>query len=80
MNKAKEHFMHALELKPGMIDSMFFLAQIAWDEGNKDAAQKQLNAMDLSRVNGLSTVSIDRINELKTKKCLLKGTFFYTLT
>ncbi|WZL82191.1 tetratricopeptide repeat protein [Vallitaleaceae bacterium 9-2] len=67
LEQAKEHFMHALELKPGMIDSMFFLAQIAWDEGNKDAAQNQLNAMDISRVNGLSTVSIDRINELKTK-------------
>jgi Tfp pilus assembly protein PilF len=67
LKEAKEYFKKALELKPGMIDSMYFLAQIAWDEGNIDDAKEKLQAIDISKVNGLSTVTADRINQLKAK-------------
>ena len=67
LEDAKTHFKKALELKPGMIDSMYFLAQIAWDQGNQHDAKRQLDAIDTSKVNGLSTVSVERINQLKEK-------------
>ncbi len=65
LEEAQHHFKHALELKPSMIDSQFFLAQIAYDQNDAQGALDYLNAIDINSINGLSTISQERIDELK---------------
>ncbi len=40
--KAKEYFEKALEIKPGQIDTLYFLAQYDLEAGDRDAAKEKL--------------------------------------
>ncbi len=62
--KAKEFFQKALEYNPTMSDSLYYLAKIALDEENNELSKKYLNQIDLDRINGLSTITKETVNNL----------------
>lgn len=65
--KAKDYFEKGLSYKPGMIDSLYYLALIALDQGKKSEAKDLVTSMNLNRINGLSTITLADIEALKNK-------------
>jgi Tfp pilus assembly protein PilF len=61
--KAIEYFQKGLEYQATMIDSYYYLGKIALDENRKDDAKKHFSDIDLSRVNGLSTITEDDVKK-----------------
>lgn len=52
--KAKEYFEKAIEVKPGQIDTLYFLAQYDIEEGKKDAAREKLEKAAQGRFSPLN--------------------------
>ncbi|MBE5801114.1 MAG: hypothetical protein E7319_02390 [Clostridiales bacterium] len=62
--KAKEYFDKALELKPGQIDTLYFLAQYDLEAGNKEAAVEKLETALEGRFSPLNYASKETIQAL----------------
>ncbi len=62
--KAKEYFTKGLSYKKDMSDSKYFLAKIAFEEGDLNKALEYINSIDVNRINGLSTVTVDMVESL----------------
>ncbi len=66
---AREYFQKAIEIKPGQIDTLFFLAQYDLAEGNTDAAAEKYTKALEGRFSPLNYASKDMIEkELSTLK------------
>jgi len=61
--KAKEYFNKALELKPGQIDTLYFLAQMDLEEGKPDAAREKLQKALEGRFSPLNYANKDMIQK-----------------
>lgn len=59
--KAKTYFQKALELKPGQIDTLYFLAQYDLETGDKEAAKEKLTKALEGRFSPLNFASRDKI-------------------
>ena len=64
IEEAKQFFTHALIHKPGMSDSHYFLARIAYEEKDKNTALEHINEISEDTINGLSTISLEDIQSL----------------
>jgi len=62
--KAKEYFEKAIAIKPGQIDTLYFLAQYDLEEGNKEAAKAKLEKALEGRFSPLNYVTREQIQEL----------------
>ena len=62
--KAKEYFDKAIELKPGQIDTLYFLALYDLDAGNKDAAKEKLQTALDGRFSPLNYATREKVEEL----------------
>jgi len=62
--KAKEYFEKAIAIKPGQIDTLYFLAQYDLEEGNKEAAKIKLEKALEGRFSPLNYVTREQIQEL----------------
>lgn len=62
---AKEQFKKGLEHKKDMGDSKYFLARIHMEEKDYQTSMDYLCSIDKKKINGLSTVSLDMVNDLK---------------
>lgn len=58
------HFEKGLSFKPDMVDSLYYLALIAYEKNDVTEAQKWLDQIDLENLTGLSTVTESQINDL----------------
>lgn len=65
---AKDYFNKALDLRPNMVDSNYYLALIYKLEGNIDKARELLNVASKCTINGLSTVTMKDI-ERELESC-----------
>ncbi|MFH1513642.1 MAG: hypothetical protein ABIG45_09840 [Bacillota bacterium] len=64
---ARKYFLKALSLKPGQIDTLYFLAQYDIADGNKAAATEKLNTALEGRFSPLNYATKEKIEEqLKT--------------
>lgn len=61
--KAKEYFEKALEVKPGQIDTLYFLAQYDIEAGDKAAAKAKLEKALEGRFSPLNYASRDKVEE-----------------
>lgn len=61
--KAKEYFEKALEIKPGQIDTLYFLAQYDIEAGDKEAAKAKLEKALEGRFSPLNYASRDKVEE-----------------
>lgn len=61
--KAKEFFEKALEIKPGQIDTLYFLAQYDLEAGDKDAAKAKLEKAMEGRFSPLNYASREKVQE-----------------
>ncbi len=59
--KAREYFEKALEVKPGQIDTLYFLAQYDIEEGKKDAAKAKLEKALEGRFSPLNFASREKV-------------------
>jgi len=59
--KAKPYFLKALEMKPGQIDTLYFLAQYDLEAGDKDAAKAKLEKALEGRFSPLNYASKEKI-------------------
>lgn len=59
--KAREYFERALKIKPGQIDTLYFLAQYDIEEGNKAAAKEKLEKALEGRFSPLNYASRDKV-------------------
>lgn len=66
IEEAKNYFNEALTHRPDMPDSHFFLASIALEEKDKPSGTKHINAINQSKINGLSTITVKDIQTLET--------------
>lgn len=62
--KAKEYFLKALDIKPGQIDTLFFLAHYDLEAGDKDAAKTKLQTALQGRFSPLNFATKDKVNEI----------------
>ena len=62
--KAKEYFERALKIKPGQIDTLYFLAQYDLEAGDKAAAKEKLETALKGRFSPLNFASKDKVNAL----------------
>ena len=62
--KAKEYFEKAIAIKPGQIDTLYFLAQYDLEEDNKEAAKIKLEKALEGRFSPLNYVTREQIQEL----------------
>ena len=62
--KAKGYFLRALELKPGQIDTLYFLAQYDLEAGNKEAAKEKLTKALEGRFSPLNFATRDKIQSV----------------
>lgn len=62
--KAKEYFDKAIEIKPGQIDTLYFLAQYDIEAGNKEAAKQKLEKALDGRFSPLNYVNREQIETL----------------
>lgn len=62
--KAKEYFLKAIEVKPGQIDTLYFLAQYDIEAGDKAAAKEKLEKALEGRFSPLNYVSREKVEEL----------------
>ena len=61
--KAKGYFQKAIEIKPGQIDTLYFLAQYDLDDGNKQAAAEKLQKALDGRFSPLNYATKEMIEE-----------------
>lgn len=59
--KAKEYFEKALEIKPGQIDTLYFLAQYDLEAGDKEAAKAKLEKAMEGRFSPLNFASREKV-------------------
>lgn len=64
---AKDYFNQGLDCKPGMTDSIYYLALIAYEENDLEKAQSILETLDTAKINGLSTITLENVTTLKKK-------------
>lgn len=62
--KAKEYFDKALKLKPGQIDTLYFLAQYDLEAGDREAAKKKLETALEGRFSPLNFATKEKVEEL----------------
>lgn len=62
--KAKEYFEKAIEVKPGQIDTLYFLAQYDLEAGDKEAAKAKLEKALEGRFSPLNHASREKVEEL----------------
>ena len=62
--KAKEYFLKAIEVKPGQIDTLYFLAQYDIEAGDKAAAKEKLEKALEGRFSPLNYVTRDTVENL----------------
>lgn len=62
--KAKEYFEKAIEIKPGQIDTLYFLAQYDLEAGNKAAAKEKLETALKGNFSPLNYVTRKAVEEL----------------
>ena len=62
--KAKEYFEKALEIKPGQIDTLYFLAQYDLEAGDKEAAKEKLETALEGRFSPLNYASREQVEEI----------------
>ena len=62
--KANVYFLKALELKPGQIDTLYFLAQYDLEAGDKEAAKEKLTKALDGRFSPLNFASREKIQTL----------------
>ncbi len=65
--KAKQNFTKALELKPGLMDSLYYLAVIALTEKDIPLAKEYLAKAESQSFNALNTVSAEDLKALANK-------------
>jgi len=61
--KAKEYFEKALEIKPGQIDTLYFLAQYDVEAGDKAAAKEKLEKALEGRFSPLNYATREKVEE-----------------
>lgn len=61
--KAKEYFEKALEIKPGQIDTLYFLAQYDIEAGDKEAARAKLEKALEGRFSPLNYATREKVEE-----------------
>ena len=59
--KAKEYFLKAIEVKPGQIDTLYFLAQYDIEAGDKAAAKEKLEKALEGRFSPLNYATRDKV-------------------
>ncbi len=64
MDTAKDYFKQALDIRPEMNDSLFFMAKIYHEEGNDNEARSYMNRMNFDKLNGLSTITLEEAEAL----------------
>lgn len=62
--KAKEYFLKAIEVKPGQIDTLYFLAQYDIEAGDKAAAKEKLEKALEGRFSPLNYAAREKVEEL----------------
>lgn len=62
-DKAKEYFHLALEQKPGQIDTLYFLAQMDLEDGDRDAAKEKLTKALEGRFSPLNYATKEMIQQ-----------------
>jgi tetratricopeptide (TPR) repeat protein len=62
--KAKEYFEKALSIKPGQIDTLFFLAQYDIEAGKRESAKEKLETALKGRFSPLNFATKDKVNAL----------------
>ena len=62
--KAREYFEKALEVKPGQIDTLYFLAQYDIEAGDKEAAKAKLEKAMEGRFSPLNYATREKVQEL----------------
>lgn len=62
--KAKEYFEKAIEIKPGQIDTLYFLAQYDLEAGDKEAAKEKLEKAMEGRFSPLNHASKEMVQSL----------------
>lgn len=62
---AKASFAKAIELKPTLMDSLFYSAKIAYDENNLEKGKEYFEKADALPYNALCTVSKDELKQMK---------------
>ena len=62
--KAKEYFERALKIKPGQIDTLYFLAQYDLEAGDKAAAKEKLEKSLEGRFSPLNYANREKVNEI----------------
>lgn len=62
--KAKEYFDKAIEIKPGQIDTLYFLAQYDLEAGDKEAAKEKLEKAMEGRFSPLNHASKEMVQSL----------------
>ena len=65
--KAKEYFEKAIEIKPGQIDTLYFLAQYDLEAGDKEAAKEKLEKAMEGRFSPLNHATKEMVQELLNK-------------
>lgn len=63
---AIENFNKGLELKPTMIDSLYYLAKISLSK-DVAAAKAYCDRIDINKINGLSTITIEQATSLQSE-------------
>lgn len=67
IEKAKQSFSKALERKPGLMDSLYYMAVIALEEKNLPLAKEYFAKAESQSFNALNTVSKDDLTALANK-------------
>ena len=62
--KALEYFQKAHQLKPGQIDTLYFLAQYDIENGDRAAAKEKLESALEGRFSPLNFATKDKVNAL----------------
>ena len=65
--KAKEYFEKAIEVKPGQIDTLYFLAQYDLEAGDTEAAKEKLEKAMEGRFSPLNHATKEMVQELLNK-------------
>lgn len=65
--KAKEYFDKAHELKPGQLDTLYFLALYDLDAGDKDAAKEKIERLLQGKYSPLNYASKEKAEELQKR-------------
>jgi len=70
-NLAKEYFTQGLVYKPNMTDSIYYMALIAYNEGDYPRSKSILESLNRAKINGLSTITLENVESLEKKLSLV---------